>query len=116
MNITYKLECEPEEMPFEGHFAYGNAVKQWIRDQLRAGNEWAWFCAKVTARIELPGGVVFEGVDCLGGCSYESESSFRADPYYEDLCDMAREDLIRNMREAIARGLAAQSVIAEVSK
>ncbi len=112
MEITYTLECLPEDIPFEGNCsAWGDEqdreCEDYIRDQLAQGNEWAWCCAKVTARAEI-GGVVFEGTDYLGCCSYEGEADFKANGPYDDMCGEAADDMQRKLRDAIANGRKAQ--------
>ncbi len=85
-DVTWKLECLDEDMPIKGNaLSSGDdeedaKAEQWVLDQLRSGNEWAWCCARVTG--------TFEGVketDYLGGCSYLSEEDFIKGGYYEDM-------------------------------
>ena len=95
--VTYELECLPEYDAPEGHFASGDdeddkATCQWIRDELAAGNPWAWCCAKVTARYKGIDGI--EGASYLGGCSYRSEEDFRQPgDYFDDMKADAAADL-----------------------
>lgn len=88
-----KLERQGAEIEFE---ALGeesspfdqfddNESAQRIVDRLNAGNEAAWFCAKVT--------VTYRGKsadDYLGGCSYDSFKQFKSElkGYY---CDMINQ-------------------------
>jgi len=65
-----EVTAEPEEVTPDGQFSDERDV-QWARDQVAAGNEWGWCCAKATATY---GG--FTGVAYLGGCSYRSRADF----------------------------------------
>ncbi len=65
-----ELRCEPEDADPADHFEFPDDI-QWVRDQLEAGNGWAWFSARVTVRVGP-----HEGSDSLGGCSYRSEADF----------------------------------------
>jgi len=94
-DVTITLKCEPEEMDYVGNcMASGDQTidrqaEQWIRDQLEAGNEWAWCCVTVTVSWEG-----FEASDHLGGCSYQSEENFRqVDGYFDDMVTAALETL-----------------------
>ena len=73
------LSTEWETTRIEDHFEDAETV-QYVRDQADSGNEWAWCTAKVTVTI---GGLT--ATDYLGGCSYESESDFKAGGYYSDM-------------------------------
>ncbi len=100
IEITYELTIEPEDM------SPSEQALEWVNEQLEAGNEWAWFCAKVTARVEI-GGETFEGHDYLGGCSYESRAAFEINEpghYYHDMRHAALLDLRDNIRAAQDRG------------
>lgn len=100
--VTFTLEIEPEEIPFEGNaIASGDdsvdeETNQWIRDQLNAGNDWAWCCVKVTA--EWNG---YTGVDYLGGCSYRSEKDFMSDGYYADMKSEALDRLYEEIQRHV---------------
>jgi hypothetical protein len=96
--IVYSIECLPETTPLEGNvLASGNdaedkAAEDGVRQQLEAGNEWAWCTVKVTA--EIPG-TEFKGVDYLGCCSYKSLENFiECNDYYADMKAEAKADLI----------------------
>jgi hypothetical protein len=92
---TIKVECLPEEVSFRGNaLASGNVIhdreaEQWISDQLDAGNNWAWFTARVTVRLHG-----FQGVDMLGCCNYESEASFMEDDYFISMKHEAAGNLV----------------------
>lgn len=115
MKITYTLECLPEDSDPRDHFGYdteeeNRAAAEDIRSELNSGNEWAWFCAKVTASVEIAG-QTFTGVDYLGGCSYADESAFRADPYFADMRDSAKEALKAELLAAQFRGAIAHDAL-----
>ena len=101
--VIYDLECLPEYDAPEGHFATGDddddrRTCQWIRDELAAGNPWAWFCAKVTARYKGIDGI--EGVSYLGACSYRSEEDFRQPgDYFDDMKADAAADLRKQLEK-----------------
>jgi hypothetical protein len=78
---TFSLEIEFEDdVRPEDQLDDAESV-QLVRDQLRDGNEWAWFRAKVTCDV-----LGFEGTDYLGACSYASEADFRAPGgYFDDM-------------------------------
>lgn len=102
-DVTFDVECLPEDLQIEGNaMASGDAeadkeVEDWIKSELRRGNEWAWCTVKVTARWEE-----YEGTDYLGACSYRSEQEFKKDGYYEDMKDRALEDLNEKVSKAHA--------------
>lgn len=81
------LTVEPEEGSPKGHFDDPNTVK-WVNEQLRAGNDWVWFYAKVTARR----GSETTSVG-LGACSYESEADFLKCDYFKDMVHEAASEL-----------------------
>jgi hypothetical protein len=78
---TFTLEIEPEDdVQPEDQLDDAESVRL-VRDQMRDGNEWAWFRAKVTCEV-----LGFEGTDFLGACSYASEADFRAPGgYFDDM-------------------------------
>lgn len=99
---TFTLDCEPEHVTIEGNASAIDeetdaAACAWIRDQLDRGNPWAWCCAKVTARLDG-----FEGTAYLGCCSYESESAFRKDGYFEEMKAEALDNLKASVADAKA--------------
>lgn len=90
--VKFSFDWEPEWDSPKGHFDDPRDV-QWVYDQLKRGNEAAWFIAKVTAKWGI-----FEGVDFLGGCSYVSFDDFKAeDGYYPDMKAQALADLNREI-------------------
>lgn len=95
--VDYDFEADPEDYSeIDGSFSE-EADVQWVKDQLNAGNHWAWFRAKVTAKWTDP--VTereYEGHDYLGGCSYLSRADFMKDEpgyYYHDMKNEAYERL-----------------------
>lgn len=104
--VTYTVTAEPEDIPYEGNCSAHDPetdarAEQWIRDQLDAGNEWAWCCARVDASIQI-GNDTITGTDYLGGCSYLSKEDFcQPGGYYDDMKDDARRDLAEKLRELL---------------
>lgn len=98
-DVTFEIYCEPEHERIEGNACAIDPTtdaetNQWIHDQLKRGNEWAWCCVKVVARY-----ATLKGVDYLGCCSYLSESDFKRDGYYDDMKAQALDDLQRQVDE-----------------
>ena len=94
-DCTITLTHEVDDLPIEGNAMASSddqadrETEQWIRDQLDAGNAWAW--AAVTVTVAWEG---FEASDYLGGCSYKSEEDFREPGgYFDDMCAAALEAL-----------------------
>lgn len=108
--VTFTLEALPENDDPAGHFASDDseadkAMVDEINRRARCGDEWAWFCAKVTATLKLPDGSEIEGSDYLGGCSYASEEDFKQPGgYYDDMKAMALADVQRQIESRIAEG------------
>lgn len=115
-DVTYTIEISPEDMPIEGNAsaideATDREVAEWIRAQLRAGNEWAWCVVRVVATVEVEG-ETFTGDSYLSGCSYKNEEDFKAGGgYFNDLQVDALEDLQRVIAEAKHRGEIAGKVV-----
>ena len=111
--MTFTLEATEDDLPIQGNAqASGNdaddrRVEAELIIRRAVGDVWAWASVKVTA--EWNG---FKGVDYLGACSYKDEAEFRADPYYEMLCENAMSDLQHSM-ERIAETL--EPLIQEVT-
>ncbi len=117
LDVTYTLECLEETDPFVGNaMASGDdsvdrEAEAWIRSELNRGNGWAWFCARVTASVEIDG-ETFSAFDTLGRCSYKSERDFRADQYFADMKSEAFSALCDVLRHEIKRGTIAAKAIA----
>lgn len=93
-DVLWTLEVEQCDTPIRGNaMASGDddadrAAEDEILKKLDDGNVWAW------AMVRIQG--TFMGLSAhtyIGGCSYDSEESFRADGTYEDiqnevLCDL----------------------------
>ena len=72
-DVTFSTLYEPCMEDFSrGHFDDESCV-EWIRDQFKQGNEWAWFDVLITC--EYKG---YKGFASLGCCSYESQANFEA--------------------------------------
>lgn len=97
------LEIQPEDTEIRGNAsAWGDGTDEAYADELiarvNAGDEWAWFCALVTAEYEG-----FTGSDSLGGCSYASRADFmstEANGYYADMQRAAISNLADEIIEA----------------
>lgn len=63
--VTFTVELEPEDMPYEGHFSDRRDVA-FIRKRLQAEQHEAWCSLKVTATWNG-----YTGVDYLGGVSLD---------------------------------------------
>lgn len=86
--VEFFVECLPElDVSPDGHCTHWECEEccTWVRDQLAAGNEWAWCTVRVVARWH---GIT--GDDSLGCCSYESEEQFRQPGgYFDDMKSVA---------------------------
>lgn len=103
------LVARDEDDAPEGHFSEP-ADARWVRDQIQAGNEWAWFCAEVRATY-----AGYVGRDTLGGCSYLSEADFRRPGgYYDDMVTAAIDDLATTIESMRDKATAALAALAEV--
>ena len=108
--IEYRIEIEPEMAPWVGSCSAIDAetdaaAETWIRDQIDAGNEWAWCSVTVVARW---GDV--EGEDHLGCCSYDNEEQFKQPGgYYDDM----RQEAYRVLEDRLERSAAAYADLPE---
>lgn len=99
-DVEYTIECLPETTPLKGNvLASGDdeedrRAEDWVREQLEAGNEWAWCVVKVSATLGD-----FEGIDYLGVCSYESEQDFKDSGYYDDM----KAEALASLKSIVAR-------------
>lgn len=101
-DVEIEIACLPETLEVRG-----NALASGVDDEDRAcedkiiadlenGNEWAWCCVRVTAKLGP-----FVGTDYLGGCSYDSESQFREPGgYFNDMRQGAIDDMIEQAKAA----------------
>lgn len=91
-NCEFEFEAEPEHISPEDLYCE-QADIDWVYEQLSNGNDAAWFCAKVTAKMDGK-----EGTDYLGGCSYRSFKDFlEEDGYYGDMKVAAAQSLAREI-------------------
>lgn len=95
-DVKYELLMEPETEDFKGEFE-DKSCEDWIRDQLKAGNEWAW----CTVRVRVKWGDFSVVAGPLGHCSYESEEDFKKGGYYEDMRKEALEELNSNLERML---------------
>jgi hypothetical protein len=71
--------------------------EKWVKEQLAAGNEAAWFDATCTATVTVDG-QEFLGQDFLGACAYNSYEEFEQDDYSSDMKNAALAELVSNLR------------------
>ena len=101
MKINYRIEIEQDDITVCGNaIAYGDdatdkKIEYEIIERLDNGDTWAWCIVCVVAEA---GGI--EGRAYLGACSYKDEEDFRADGYYEQMQEEAKEDLMEQLRRA----------------
>lgn len=94
--ITFTVEALPEDIPVRGNaMASGDPmadreVEDAILKRLEAGDVWAWCWIKVTGHDGER-----SAVRTLGACSYANEAAFRADQYFNDLCEEISAELSR---------------------
>jgi hypothetical protein len=84
---TITLERQEEYESPRGQFDDDKALK-WVQKQIRDGNEWGWFCARVVVSVPFPGDDDFED-DYIGCCSYKDRNDFIANSGY--FVDMVHE-------------------------
>lgn len=98
-DVEFTISALDEHTPVVGNAMSSGDKEADRRDEqsilysLENGNEWAWCCVQVTAKYRG-----MEGVDYLGCCSYNSESDFKKDGYYQDMKDRAFDDLINQIQ------------------
>ncbi len=97
--VSFHIETFPEDVPIRGNCSAvdeetDKKAEQWIRNQLRRGNEWAWCRVRVVAHWK---GV--EGDDHLGCCSYRSEKDFCAPDGY---LPQMKVEALANLNAALA--------------
>ena len=112
--VKYDVIRRPEdELRVEDEFE-DQATVDWIRDQLVAGNEWAWCCIEVRASVEYDGHT-FIGNTFLGACSYKSEADFSSD---DGFLPQLKADALQDLRDSLAyearRGSAASELLAQI--
>jgi len=103
-DVTVHLEVEQDWIPIRGNASAidpetDRATEDWIMAELDRGNVWAW--ASVHVWVEWQG---ITGHDYLGACSYHDENDFRQGYYYDDMVQVALDNLnaeIASMNEKI---------------
>lgn len=104
MIIKYTLSYDLDHAAVRGNAlasgdeAVDKEVEDEILERLRRGDAWAW--AQVTVTASCLG---FEGHDHLGCCTYKDEDDFRASDYYKDMCNNARDEMLKNVEETRTR-------------
>lgn len=97
--VEFEINLMEEHEPPDGMFSFQEDIDH-VKEGIRNGNEWAWTCVKVTARIP---GIDLEGTDYLGGCSYKDQADFEADGYYADMKKSALDDLKSQLKTLIEK-------------
>ena len=98
--VAFDVECHDETLPIRGNCSAIDAVvdrkaEQWIRNQLRQGNAWAWCSVKVAAKWKG-----YEGEDWLWCCSYKGETDFcQPGGYFDDM----KAEALANLNSELAR-------------
>lgn len=101
----FYIEVQQDDTPVEGNAsAWGEPEDSdyaaEISARLNRGDIWAWALVRVVCTYP---GLPFEGEDYLGGCCYRDEADFRQpDGYFDQMCDLAWEDLNRQAEKVRA--------------
>jgi hypothetical protein len=106
-------DYEDDLSPEDGACAHEGCEEchQQIREQLEAGNEWAWCRVMVIVRPWWSAASdqgSYQGEAHLGGCSYQSEEDFKKDNYYDDMKQEALDDLNEQIKDAWLDGTLTQ--------
>jgi hypothetical protein len=93
-DIQWDLRHELSSIPIKGNCSaidaeIDKATENWIKDELRTGNSWAWCDVRLIGRYEG-----LEAYDCLGACSYLSREDFvKPGGYYDDMKNVVLSEL-----------------------
>ena len=118
--VIFSVECEPEECQIEGNASdideeTDRETETWIREELEAGNEWAWCSVKVSATVRSRG-FEFQGAAYLACCSYRGIDDFcTPDGYYPDMCQEALGELDEQIQSFLS-GLTSETLIRELER
>ena len=110
--VIYRIEATEDDLPVRGAIAsgdeaYDKQVEDEILERLDQGDVWAWARVRVVAKC---GG--FEGDTYLGGCCYEGEEDFKKDGgYFKQMCDDAKEELLKELGYAVESGETAAALL-----
>jgi len=100
-DVEFIIEIEMDHIEVRGNAVvsgddeFDKKVEDEIIERLNNGDIWAWAAVTIKAQFGK-----FEGTDHLGCCSYENEEDFKNDGYYEDMKQLALDDLNRELQEA----------------
>ena len=100
--VTFKIETEEDPSSIDDAFADAE-VRAGVHEEVNKGNEFAWFCASVTASIKL-GDTVLTADDHMGACSYESEKDWLESDELSDLKNNALiylQDKVNNLLDGL---------------
>jgi len=95
--VSFEIEVEGSDVEVRGNaMCSGDAdadreYEDAIIARINDGDVWAWALVRVVARYD--GIDDAYGDDYLSGCSYADEDDFKADGYYEDMCEVAKKEL-----------------------
>lgn len=109
MKIEIRWRVEQDELEVRGNAlasgddAADRACEDEIIRRLESGDVWAWAWVECVARCEVDG-IVFEGSDSLGACSYDSRADFMRDAYAKGMRERAIDDMRESMKHAVKRG------------
>lgn len=115
MKPTYTVTIEPEETSdVRGAFGYdteaeNKAAEDAIIERLERGDLEAWCCVKVTATVGD-----FEGVAYLGCCTLDDKYGPEDCAWDHGMKEEAKSDLVRELRDAIKAGQAAERILSEL--
>lgn len=92
------VECLPEDLPIKGNAsaideATDRQIVRKIKQELAAGNEWAWCCVRVTVEYE-------DNAECeyLGCCNYKNRHDFiKNSGHYQDMVKECFERLVARL-------------------
>ena len=104
---TIQFHAEAEDCSPADSFDDDETVA-WVLREYNAGNEAAWFCAKITA-THASG---FRGTDYLGCCSYYSFEDFTdTDGYFADMVHTAMLDALDAASATVTRAESARAFL-----
>lgn len=91
--VDFQISIKQEDISIEKYLSFeltGVDHSEYIKKVLDDDgyNPWLWCVVKVSA--------LYKGLtstNYLGGCCYESEDKFKADRYYQDMKDVAFDEL-----------------------
>lgn len=97
--VEFEIIPSYEDVPVNGNASAideetDKEIEDYINDELESGNVWAWCTIEVKAS--------YKGIsasDYLGCCSYKDEEDFKKGGYYEDMKQIAFDNLIEELQD-----------------